>query len=619
MRVDFIEPSLNFAAKPANMGAYTKTVNEGLQVLDKKVGIIIHNSSVPSKPLEGTGIGSLLSQNARAAFIPFLKEHAVSTVQQEPAYCRRLSDPSPYSPISTSKNIYMIPLEILASEEYDNLLSKETLGKIQIDSINNSEKVDYAKVNANYDIALREVYDNYQTRTKNGELSSLAQEYSKFKQQNLKTLEPNAIYEILVKKYNEEEWQNWDEIDRNLYDNPENTTYLNQLKEDYKSEIDYHIFKQFLVEREIEKTNKLNEAQGLRIIADTPVAFTPSEVWQNKDLFMDDYALGCPPDFFSREGQRWEFAVLKPELIFNKDGSLGKAGKFLQKRYEDIFKDCPGGVRIDHVIGLVDPFVYNKKESHMTFENSGRLYSSPHNKNFESYAKYSIEEYAALLEKIVFPAALKYGISKDSIICEDLGEVTSPTRAVLNKLGLPCISVTQFGANGYDAPENNVIMPGSHDNKSYIEYTNDFFANANNSEGCYNYFMHKTHTLASDTSIPGQDENMYREKLRNNKKNFLSASFAELFTSPAKKIQLFFTDFFGIGKTYNVPGTKKDCWTLRLNENFEKLYYDNLAEGLGVNFPEAIARAIRHRGEEFSQKYQDLLKRLDEFTQILKN
>ena len=37
----------------------------------------------------------------------------------------------------------------------------------------------------------------------------------------------------------------------------------------------------------------------------------------------------------------------------------------------------------------------------------------------------------------------------------------------------------------------------------------------------------------------------------------MSASFAELFTSPAKKFNVFFTDFFGIGKTYNVPGSKK--------------------------------------------------------------
>ena len=30
------------------------------------------------------------------------------------------------------------------------------------------------------------------------------------------------------------------------------------------------------------------------------------------------------------------------------------------------------------------------------------------------------EEYAMILEKIVFPAAAKYGLSKDDIICEKI-------------------------------------------------------------------------------------------------------------------------------------------------------------------------------------------------------
>ena len=100
MRIESRDNSLKFSAKPANMRAYTRAVAEGLEVLDKTVGIIIHNSSVPSHKSSSTGIGSLLSENARAVFIPFLREQAVTTIQQEPAYIRRLSDPSPYDPLS---------------------------------------------------------------------------------------------------------------------------------------------------------------------------------------------------------------------------------------------------------------------------------------------------------------------------------------------------------------------------------------------------------------------------------------------------------------------------------------------------------------------------------------
>lgn len=624
MRVNNIrDNSLNFSAKPANMRAYTRAVAEGLEVLDKKVGIIIHNSSVPSAKSSTTGIGSLLSENARAAFVPFLREQAVTTIQQEPAYIRRLSDPSPYDPLSTSKNIYAIPLEVLATDEYDNFLSAETLKKIhEKNALRDEERVDYASVAEDYELALREAYDEYSHRTftyLSDKTLMLALEFSSFKKQNMRELEPNAIYEILAKRYNNEDWRTWEEKDRTLYDSEDETPYLKQLREDLRFEIEYHMFKQWIAEREIAKTNKLNEERGIRIIADTPVAFTPAEVWRNKDLFMKDYVLGAPPDFFSSEGQRWGFAVLKPDLIFNEDGSLGRGGEFLRKRYESIFKDSPGGVRIDHVIGLIDPFVYNENERYMTPAHSGRLYSSPYKEAFEPYAKRNIDEHAAILEKIVFPAAAKYGIAKDSIICEDLGEITMPVRAVIDKLQLTGLSVTQFGASGYDAPARNVIMPGSHDNKSFIEYTDEMFTNAQTSKHGRDHFMYKTHILGSDTATPSQDVNQYREELRSDKKRFMAASFAELFTSPAKKVQLFFTDFFGIGKTYNVPGSKKDCWTLRLGSDFEKLYYDNLAQGLGVNFPEVIARAIRQRGTQFSEKHKNLLARLDKFTQILKS
>ncbi len=623
MRINFGDNSPNFTAKPANMKAYSRAVAEGLEVLDKKVGIIIHNSSVPSAKTNTTGIGSLLSTNARAAFVPFLREQGVTTIQQEPAYLRRLSDPSPYSPISTSKNIYAIPLDVLTTDEYDGFLSSETLKKVQERAAaRDDEKVDYAAVAEDYELALREAYDTYSHRTHtllSDETLMLALDFSSFKKRNIRELEPNAIYESLTKKYNDEDWRNWDEQDRTLYDHGDESPYLKQLREDLRFDVEYHMFKQWIAEREIAKTNKLNEERGIRIIADTPVAFTPAEEWLNKDLFMEDYVLGAPPDYFSAEGQRWGFAVLKPDLIFNEDGSLGKGGEFLRKRYESIFKDSPGGVRIDHVIGLIDPFVYNKNERYMTPAHSGRLYSSPFKEDFAPYAKRNIDEHAAILEKIVFPAAAKYGISKDAIICEDLGEITMPVRAVIDKLKLTGLSVTQFGASGFDAPERNVIMPGSHDNKSFIEYTDEFFANAEHSRQGREHFLYKTHVLGSDTVVPEENVHEYREEMRSDKKKFMVASFAELFTSPAKKVQIFFTDLFGIGKTYNVPGSKKDCWTLRLGSDFEKLYYDNLAQGLGVNFPEVIARAIRQRGTAFAEKHKNLLARLDKFTQILKS
>lgn len=605
------DSSLSFGRKPTakELPVYKKAINEGLKALDKELGLIIHNSSVPSKLSQNTGIGSLLSKTSEAFFIPFLRTQGVTSILQDPNYLRRSYDPSPYDPLSTSKNIYMIPLEKLASEEYGYLLKSETLNVILT---NNDTRVDYDKIAKNYNNILKIAYDNFNSFDYDTKLhEELKTSYNDFKSKNWEKLEPNAIYEILSKKYNNEDWKNWNDIDKYLYEDKTHAR-LKEIKRTYAQDIDFHIFKQWLVEREIAKTNKRNKELGLSIIADTPVAFTPTEEWLNKDLFIDGFAMGCPPDYFSADGQRWGFAVLNHKKLFNPDGSLAKGGIFLQKRYEDIFSNSPGGVRIDHLIGLIDPFVYKESEPKMNETNSGRIYSSPDKDIFKEYTKKTEEEYLAIFTKIIFPTAEKYGITKDKIICEDLGHLTEPVKNAIYKLNLTGMSVTQFGYSGFDAPARNVIMPGGHDNKSFIEYANEFFENKND------YFYYKTHVLGSDTVTPDKNVDKYREDIRNDKKKFISASFTELFTSPAKKVQMFFTDFFGIGKTYNVPGSKKDCWTLRLDNDFENLYYENLKNGLGVNIPEVISSAMKRKNTEFLSLHKNLIKKLEYFAKILK-
>ena len=74
--------------------------------------------------------------------------------------------------------------------------------------------------------------------------------------------------------------------------------------------------------------------------------------------------------------------------------------------------------------------------------------------------------------------------------------------------------------------------------------------------------------------------------------------FAELFTSPAKRIQVFFTDFFGIGKTYNTPGTSGDQnWSLRLPNNFE--------EHETIDLAAILKAAIIARGKDFAKKQKE--------------
>ena len=630
MKIQKVDNSLTFTRKPnqKEMQIYTRSVNEGLNLLGKQVDIILHNASAPAVKSENTGIGSLFSRTTITKLFPFLKEHGITGIQQEPNGLRKVLDNSPYAPESNAKNIFMIPLEKLASDEYGNILSKKTFEAI-VKNNPSKDEVNYPYVRSMYSIALREAYEN----------SKNSKEFLEFKAAREADYEESAIYRILSKIHGNDDtiiWGNadsytdkelaaiakatkiesWDKVDKELFvnkDSAKSKARIAELKENYKDDYDYFLFQQMILEKENKKSNQLAKETGIKIIGDSPVAPTDVETWVNKNLFLKGMAIGCPPDYFSKTGQRWGFSYYNPDKIFNKDGSLGEAGEVLKKKYEEYFASFPGGIRLDHVIGLIDPFIYTTSSKNMTYANSGRIYSLFSGK----YQKHSDDEYANLLTKIIIPAAEKYGLKKSSIICEDLGDKTQPVKNVMKKLDLTGISVTQFDERGAAVPEKNVIMIGSHDNNSFIEFINDLF-NFKNDAGKKARFMKKTMFLAKDTApknATSEEKKQYLQELRTDKKKFLAAGFTELFASPAKRIQIFFSDFWGLGKTYNRPGTTKGNWALRLGENFEDDYYRAASEGKAPNLAETIAAALRHRG--LDKGNDELMKNLDDSAKIL--
>lgn len=613
------------------MKVYTSSVNEGLRLLNKQLDIIIHNSAAPSIQREDIGIGTLFSETVQKKLIPFLKAHGFSGIQQEPNNLRKPGDPSPYAPESSAKNIFMIPLEKLTTEKYEQILQLSSYLQLVYNNVRNTNKVNYENVSKIYDTALKNAYFSFKTK------DVMRHSFADFKKKNGAELEKAAIYRILEQKYNKN-WTEWKGIDKNLY-SPRNeeeaqaaSRRIAELKQAHRDDIDYFMFQQFLIDLENKDSNELAKQTGVKIIGDSPVATPAADEWINQNLFLKGKAIGCPPDYFSKDGQRWGFGYFNPKYIFNPDGTLGKAGKILKAKYDSFFSSFPGGLRIDHVIGLVDPFIYTVKSAKMTPENSGRIYS------IEGDFKKKQEEYSNILEKIVLQSAKEHGFDKTDIICEDLGDPNFPTQKVMKDLDLSGISVTQFDYRGKNTPEKNVIMIGSHDNISFLEYTDNLFKNGRdknifikgisylahklNIKSLINkdivHFLTKTKLLAEDTApsdASREEIDELRKQIRKDKKKFIEASFTELFTSPAKRVQIFFSDFWGLGKTYNRPGTSEGNWELRIPSEFEEYYYQAVSEGKAPNLAKSIAAALRQRG--LDKDNPELMKNLDESADVL--
>lgn len=648
-----IADGLNVAEKNMKKSEFEKTISETLQALDKKnLSIIIHDPCFPSISDEDTGIGSSNSNGAKK-LVRFLSGMCFNSIQLGPGGKIKSVDPSPYTSTVFSKNPLAIDLKNLTEERWSAILSVDTFNSIVKNAKNFTEENPKYESRAIYKLifdeqerALKEAFTNFKKliKAKNQNVLELNEKFTAFKNENSYWLEKDALYEALSVKHKNDYWPIWnDDLDKYLFAGKfsakEVEDRILEVKKDYNQDYTFYEFCQFVAFEQIEETKEFNKKYGVRTIADRQVALSDRDWWAYQALFLPGVSLGVPPDYFSKTGQAWGFPVLDPDKMFTEDGNPGEAGKLLKAIFKKIFRENPGGVRIDHVIGLIDPWVYFNGKSPMSEKGARRLYSSPESTDFGKYAKINIkdidskaepedeervvkltntqiEKYAEILTKIVIKAAQEEGIEKDQIICEDLGTLTYPVCKVLEKLQLSGLRVTQFVDPtdeediyiGKNVEPRHWITPGTHDNESIISWASNLFKNKEELEP-------HVKLLAEELVPEGSCRNEFIDKISNSKSEFINAKFAELFASPAQNIQVFFTDIFGMKERYNVPGDSSDRnWSLRLPNNFEELYYNNINKNKGLNFPLVLKMAIESKGKDFVSEHIELIKKLDKLS-----
>ena len=613
---------------------YKETISEALKVLDKKnLALILHGVSFPSSQGENTGFGTYNSKGAKRVF-DFMSG-VFNALQLGPAGKTKMSDPSPYCGTVFSKNPLFINLEALTTDEWEGLLSKQTLNNIvENNPSKGTNRASYAYAIERNDAAMDEVYKNFTKKAS----WNLKKKFDKFKKENAFWLDNDALYEAFSIENNSDYWPQWqNELDRVALaaNSKDAKKRIEEISKKYKDVIEKYKLEQFIVALQGEQTLEYAKSKGIKLIADRQVAFSDRDNWAYQALFKEGWSLGCPPDYFSKDGQAWGFSVVDPEKLFNANGSLGPAGQLLYKLYLKMFKENPGGVRIDHTVGLIDPWVYKKGALPKIEEGAGRLYSSPQHEELKKYSiatlddideefepdeekwikqlsEEQIKRYGAMIEKIVIAAARECGLDKDAIVAEDLGTLTYPVEKVMEKYGLQGMKLVQFVvAEEEDHPyrcknivPNSWAMVGTHDNEPIRMWASKMV----NTDKMHPHVRNLMEDLYSE--FDGQD--MIRHKLYTDEKFLAFSKLVEIFASKAQNLQIFFTDFFGINEVYNVPGTSGDPnWTLRLPDNFEEFYLEKVKSGDALNLPLALVYAIKVRGREFAAKNADLIERLE--------
>jgi len=187
-------------------------------------------------------------------------------------------------------------------------------------------------------------------------------------------------------------------------------------------------------------------ARGVRLIGDVPlfVAHDSADVWANRGLFKltkngrPEVVAGVPPDYFSRDGQRWGNPVYRWDVMRR------RRFRWWTARIERAF-ELFDMVRLDHFLGLL------------------RTWEIPARAKTAKRGRWTPGPGASLL----------HAVRRRGLIAEDLGLVTPEATRLRKRFRLPGMQVLQFcfGADGtlpHDFERNCVVYTGTHDNNTTV-------------------------------------------------------------------------------------------------------------------------------------------------------
>lgn len=573
----------------------------------EEVAMIIHGTSYPESDLD-IGVGSPYGKVA-AQLMPFEMLHGFNSNQLGPVGVIR--DPqhiSPYKSTVSTRNYLFIDFNKLATDEYANILPKEVVESVFNKTASNGENYSYSQFQeafANYDYCIKYANHNFKKKLQDNDPNAirLNEEFKKFRKEKGDVVYKDALFDVLSNLYNTQDFTKWDDIDRNLIsllnqkDPAAKSRYqkvISRSRDDFES----YVLGQFLLDKQINENTKLRKSLGYKYISDLLVGFSPSDEWANQDLFLKDYRMGCP-NGGEYGPQLWDVPVLNPKKLFNDDGTLGPAGVYLKKKLDSSLDDFDN-VRIDHALGLIDPYIYDRNS--VVISNGQIDLGKFRANNISNMPNVDPDgKYRLILEKIILPSLKEHGLAKDDPVWEDLCAATPLFNSIYHdKYKLPGLTQLEWMRGENYRLTKNWGLVGSHDSDPANLMIKKDWVRANDA---WNIFYLAGLLNANPARSKYRDE--FCKSIEQNDSQRVKAKFAELFLT-CKKVQISFADFFGINKTYNKGGSENDTnWKLRLNKDYEDTYYKNLASEhpTAINMPEVLKMAVQAKSDMEYVKY----------------
>jgi hypothetical protein len=325
------------------------------------------------------------------------------------------------------------------------------------------------------------------------------------------------------------------------------------------------------------------------------------------------------------------------------DGAPGPVLEFVRQRLDKIYSEYDG-VRIDHPHGWVCPWVYRSDidDPFVAVQQGARLFSSPSLPNHPALRAFSyveehqlnregalhadhwveclteeqVDAYAQVFSCLVSPDGTSS--RRYDLVCEVLSTLPEPLKRVLERFGLGRFRVLQKvdPHNPTDVYRSELaepidwIMLGNHDTPTIWQLADEWVKDGRSRDRAEDF---------ADRLLP---ERADREKWvayhAEHRGALVHALFADLLTSQARSIMVFFADLFGLKEQYNAPGTVNDSnWSMRVPPDYERAYLLRLADDHALNIPYALSIALRAPG--FDLVSPEVLAALDQEAQGLRD
>lgn len=363
-------------------------------------------------------------------------------VALSPAHALFLADDNHYTPYSPSSRLfsnalYADPADVFGADRVAAVAAHSAARAPDAPGL-----IDWPRAAGAREKLLRALYDDF-CATDMQDLSGRAADFVAFRAAGGEALEAHARFEALHAREFRRDFTKWNWRDWAPGLRDANSREVAQFARENACEAGFHIFAQWLVDRSMARAQGRALAAGMKVglLSDLAVGMNAggSQAWSRPNDVLLGLSIGAPPDMLAPLGQNWGLTTFSPRAL----RASGYA-PFLATLRAALRN--AGGVRIDHVMGLV------------------RLWLVPEGAPATEgvYLGYPTDDLLALLR-------LESRRHAAIVIGEDLGTVPFGLRERLARDGVAGLRVLQFERDDerFNPPDwypaTAVAMTATHD------------------------------------------------------------------------------------------------------------------------------------------------------------